>query len=357
MNIDQVEQYIRTKQVPLNPVRNRGRLVLNINDFTGGIGGGDGELDMATKEEIARLAREIQEACDTEGLRWYDVKPDESKLDVEAGFRQIQQLLGLNYSRAQQMLELLGKVDGGGGEPPPIVTKIGGFFVTYNGHGLAIDGYPGLTEETQLWGPHHGIDIIAPDDVIVESYSFPTPLNVYATMDEETRQKHRELLADWSCVSSEVAARSRRLDLIHGNDSYWTFDIVEPSQIMNVAVMRFVNPRPNMNHFHFGHVHPNIKTGRVPKDTKFATVWDTGIRWEPRINARAAHVHICVGRTATLSPNGDVPGALALPVMGWNLHDMGIGPGPQEYESGQYVAGRRRQDFTSANKPLPPVPA
>jgi hypothetical protein len=361
VNIDDVENYLRTKQVPLNPVRNRGRLLLDINDFTGG-------TDVPNADDVARLAREIQQECDRDGLRWWNIKPEDSKLDVEAFARDIQKSLGFNYSRAQQILEILGKVDGGVDPPMPTPTKIGGFWVTYPGHDLAIDAYLGYTPEQIQWGPHHGIPLIAPADVIVERYAFPTPLNVYAAMDEQTRQNHRDLFSEWVCGVSDVVVPASHVQLVgviydkplRVNDEWWAYD-VEPTQVMNVAVARFVTSFTIdgviLNHIHLGHVYQDITVGRVPKNTQFGKSWDSGIRWEPRIDARAAHVHTVASTIPTLSPNGNISGVYAARAMGWEVEYSALQVGPYQYELGTYCAGKLRTMFTGVGKPLPPVPA
>jgi hypothetical protein len=38
------------------------------------------------------------------------------------------------------------------------------------------------------------------------------------------------------------------------------------------------------------------------------------------------------------------------------LRDVGFLPGPTEYSSGRYTAGRLTTDFTAARRPIPPMP-
>src|SRR5262249_50735345 len=137
---------------------------------------------------------------------------------------------------------------------------------------------------------------------------------------------------------------------------------VGPAQTMFVAVFwpaagYIVIEGQRCGHLHYGHVRSDVRTGQVTQGQQFATSWDTGIRWEPQIDTRAAHTHCCAGAGTQLSPNGDLPGRLAAIAQGWQVTDIGRVPGPTDYQTGQWCAGRRRSDFTAAGKLLPPIPA
>lgn len=207
---------------------------------------------------------------------------------------------------------------------------------TYSGHGLARDAYPGLTEEMVQWGPHHGIPLVAPADGRIEVYSFGTPLDV-AAMAAEYRANWQALSEGWTCLADPLQAMYVAV--------WW------PSGAYSVAGQR-------IGHLHYGHVHAAIKAGPIRQGEQFATVWDSGIRFEPGVpNARAAHVHCCAGAGAQLAPNGDLDGRLAVLAQGWEVTDIGFAPGPTDYQSGRYTAGRLTSDFTRAGKPIPPMPS
>jgi hypothetical protein len=108
----------------------------------------------------------------------------------------------------------------------------------------------------------------------------------------------------------------------------------------------------------FGHSRGNAKLGAVKQGEWFGESWDSGVRFESvGIHARASHVHCCASATGSLTVNGDVDGLLAAQAMGWDVQFIGNGPGPNEYYSGRYCAGRLLSDFTAAGKPLPPMPS
>ncbi len=203
---------------------------------------------------------------------------------------------------------------------------------------MAKDAYPGLTEDAVQWGPHDSVPIVALVDGRVEAYSFGTPLGTHrlTMISQEYRANWDALSEGWVCQA-------------------------QPQQAMHVAVF-WPNAPLTINgqrigHFHYGHVRQDIKAGPVRQGEVFAYSWDSGIRWEPRLNTRAAHVHCCAGAGSVLSPNGDLDGRLAVLAQGWEATDVGTLPGPQDYESGRYVAGRLLTDFQRAGKPIPPMPA
>ena len=74
------------------------------------------------------------------------------------------------------------------------------------------------------------------------------------------------------------------------------------------------------------------------------------------MNTRAGHLHACAGAGTQLSPNGDLDGRLAVIAQGWQATDLSNMPGPQEYQSGRYCAGRLTSEFTQAGRPIPPMP-
>jgi hypothetical protein len=133
---------------------------------------------------------------------------------------------------------------------------------------------------------------------------------------------------------------------------------------MQVAVFIPDQPLPSsrgpLRALWFGHVAPDVKTGRVEKGDTFARSFDSGIRFENNgvPLARAAHDHTCASTTGQLSPNGDVDGLAAAEVMGWTpvIFLGNGGPGPSQYQAGAYTAGRLRSDFTNTGHQIPDMP-
>lgn len=247
--------------------------------------------------------------------------------------------------------------------PPSPPPGIRAFAVSYSGHDPARDVYPGLDLDQVEWGPHHGVALTAPTAGTVQAYQFPTPLSVYQAMDPAARLIARQLWCGWSCCLPTLAdaCRTHTVDLPL-SDQWWVYDTVQPYQTMYVAV--FVPDAPlvisgkTVRLLVYGHVRNDIRTGRVTRGEQFATVWDSGIRFEAvGVQARAAHVHCAASTTGQVSANGDVDGLLAATALGWTVEWRGQGPGPNEYMSGQWVAGRRRSDFERAGRSLPPVPS
>jgi len=230
-----------------------------------------------------------------------------------------------------------------GPEPPP-VPVLSGVYGTYSGHGLAQDLYGGTTDEQVQWGPHHGLPLVAPVDGRVELYQIGTPLSAQtglAAFDPVYRVNWHALSDEWVCrVPPHLGA-----------------------QVMYVAVFWPTGPLwlngTRCGHLHYGHVRSNVTTGSVAAGQPFATTWDSGIRFENAgiTNARAAHTHCCAGAGTTLSPNGDLDGRLAVLAQGWSVTDLRSIPGPSDYQSGAYCAGRRLTDFTSGGHPIPPLPS
>lgn len=176
---------------------------------------------------------------------------------------------------------------------------------------------------------------MAPANGRVEVYSFGTPLAQQAAALQVAPWV--ELFTDWVCWASPQQAMYVAV--------FW------PSAPLTIEGQR-------IGHLHYGHVRSDVRTGAVSKGQQFATVWDSGIRFEPGVpNARAAHTHCCAGAGTTLSPNGDLPGRLAAVAQDWKVTDVGFVPGPTEYQSGQFCAGRKLADFTQTGKPIPPMPA
>lgn len=254
---------------------------------------------------------------------------------TQAGADWFDHEMGPGRDLLAQIIDLAGKVDGG--EPP--APQVGCVHGTYSGHGQARDAYAGLTEEQVQWGPHHNIPLRAPVNGRVERYAIGTPL-----VDARMQFAHSPLYVENLFALSEGVV------------------CAIPEQVMYVAVFwpnaPLVIDGQRIGHLHYGHVHENIRVGTVAQGDEFAWAWDTGIRFEPGVpKARATHTHCCAGAGTTLSPNGDLPGVLAVKAQGWAATDIGTVPGPTDYMGGRYTAGRLTTDFTKAGKPIPPMPS
>jgi hypothetical protein len=231
--------------------------------------------------------------------------------------------------------------------PPPAPRAVGCVYGTYSGHGLAVDAYAGRTPHEIAWGPHHWIELRAPADGTIVVYQLGTPL----------AQTAWQALAAHSGVPIDVYAANYQA--LWAGWRCWA----TPLQTMIVAVWypsaRYVLEGIGIGHLHYGHLHPAVEAGAIRAGAVFGRSWDSGIRFEPGVpRARAAHTHCCAGAGAQLSPNGDLPGRLAVLAQGWApATDIGTVPGPPEYFRGLYTAGRLTSDFERAGQPLPPLPS
>ena len=226
----------------------------------------------------------------------------------------------------------------------PATTALDGVAVTYGGHGFARDAYLGHTDEEVAWGPHDSWPLIAPSDGRVELYDFGTPLFGAAAMDPEYVQRHHDLFDGWVCIVPPDPSRPGFGQTMHVA-VFW------PSQAIQTSGGR-------LTALWFGHVRGNVRTGAVNKGDTFAETGASGIQFERAgvATARAAHAHVCASTTGQLSPNGDVDGMLACEAMGWQVRFIGNdGPGPDQYKTGAYCAGRLLADFQNGGKPLPRV--
>jgi hypothetical protein len=230
-----------------------------------------------------------------------------------------------------------------------------GVAVTYQGHDPARDAYLGHTDDEVQWGPHDSWPLIAPSDGTVQRFDQGTPLLGEATVapveDPEYAAQRRALFDGWVCrVPPAPVPRGAEVGPVGFG------------QTMHVAVFWPDQPLQTsggpLRAIWFGHVRSNVRTGRVRRGEKFAETGASGIQFERAgiPNARAAHAHACASATGQLSPNGDVSGMLACEAMGWRVEFIGSnGPGPQQYMTGAFCAGRRLSDFHQAHQPLPRV--
>jgi hypothetical protein len=333
-----IHDYIVTHQRPLNPVRRWGLLQLDAADF-----GGGAEPMPDTQHEIAWRVEAIRAAvalAQADRCAW-----DATKIQYQQSMKQIMDVdIGPIDDLAREIGELNAapKAPGPTPQPPPAPTpRLAGVYGTYSGHGQAVDLYGGRTDAEVQWGPHHGLPLVAPVDGRVEVYQIGTPL---------------------SNAQAVQAMGWERAAIWHALADGWTCWAADPLQTMYVAVFwpsaPLVIEGQRIGHLHYGHVLGNIQTGVVTKGEQFAITWDSGIRFEPSIpHARAAHVHCAAGAGTALSPNGDLPGRLAAVAQGWALTPLGSVPGPQDYLSGRFCAGRLLRDFHENGKVIPPMPA
>jgi len=227
-------------------------------------------------------------------------------------------------------------------EPPHdlVPTTLRGVAITYPGHSPARDLYLGYTEEQVAWGRHDNLPITAPVAGTVSLYTF----SVGGALSHQPPEA-QALFTGWVCIAPP-SPTPRGL------------------QPMYVAVLVYDTPIQTpwgaVRTDWAGHVRADVKTGRVAKGETYAVCWNSGIDFEAAgiPNARASHIHACASTTGSLSPNGDMDGRAFAYVRGWEpMAYLGEGgPGPQDYQSGRWTAGRLTQDFHQAGKPIPPVP-
>ena len=259
------------------------------------------------------------------------------------------------------------------------VIALQGVAVTYQGHGQARDIYLGRTDEEVQWGPHDSWPLLAPSDGRVELYDSSTPLPGAAVgaaapedADPEYLARRKALFDGWvcrvpaeSCPPTSVPPASYSPERVP-REGVPPAAAITPAagvgQTMHVAVFwpdqLLQTSGGGLRAIWFGHVRGNVRTGRVRRGDQFAETGASGIQFERAgvSTARAAHAHACASATGQLSPNGDVDGLLACEAMGWRVQFIGSnGPGPTQYQTGLYCAGRLLTDFHTAHKPLPRV--
>jgi hypothetical protein len=238
--------------------------------------------------------------------------------------------------------------------PPPVNTHLVAFAGTYPNHGWARDCYIGQDDNQKLWGPHHGIELLAPCPGRVEAYSFQTPLNLPAEgFGAEYARRRDDLFENWVCIAP----------LPYTGDAVSEEEIARFFELQNMFVSVFWPDTPlvardgRLVHALWGgHCKSDIPVGRVDTGQRFLTSWDTGIRFERNgVTARAAHVHLCGSTTGALSPNGDIDGFLIAELLGLDVQDIGTVPGPDDYMTGQFIAGRHLTDWKGHE--IPAIPA
>lgn len=234
--------------------------------------------------------------------------------------------------------------------PSPPTVQLQGFGVTYHypgaDHDPAKDIYLGPDPDSGEWGQHWGLDVLAPVTGLVSIYQFPTPLlprvgAPHLATDDYLRN-HAALFAG----------------ALRPGSCYYAGQL--GTQTMFFALLSFDTPQRLRNSrlckgIWIGHCRSDAAVGRVNAGDRFCTTWNSGINFEADgIVARASHAHTCGTISGALSMNGEVDGLLIAELLGWQVRDAGIGPGPNEYLAGQYRAGKPVSAWQ--NRPLPPPP-
>jgi hypothetical protein len=291
--------------------------------------------DVVSEVDDALAALDLQQVRATlaEAKQWLDDRRDAETVDLGE--------LGRAADVVNQTDDALAALED---DAAPVAPEA--FGGTYAGHGQAKDVYPGGPR-----GPHHGFEIRAPRPGEVRAFQMgPTPL-VGADADPEHARLAADLRGDgWICQAPAPDEGGLvGADLIVGAQ-FIHVAVYFPDQPLQLANGQMIRAA------WFGHVRQDVRAGRVEPGDVIAVSWDSGIRFENNgIQARAAHVHACGDPNGQLSPNGTVDGNLIWEAMtGVRPHEFDA-PGPEQYMSGQWIAGRRAQEWQG--HPIPPIPA
>lgn len=235
-------------------------------------------------------------------------------------------------------------------DPPPAAI-LQGFGGSYSGHDPARDIYLGTDPEMAAWGVHWGHPVLAPAAGTVTVYTFPTPLSA-----------HRGLGMPSASVDAAASAQydQNHADLFRGISTGSGCYAYGLGQTMYFALLTFDTPQRLSNGQQVraiwaGHVRGDIPAGRVAAGDRWATSWDSGVRFESAgLQVRASHVHTCGTVSGALTMNGEVDGFLVAELLGWQVQNVGTVPGPDAYLTGQYIAGKPKSAW--AGHPIPPMP-
>lgn len=234
--------------------------------------------------------------------------------------------------------------------PPKPTGKKTGFRVSYANHDPAVDAYIGDTPEQGEWGQHWGYRVPAPASGTVKAFTFPTPLSAMhgGGVDSEDMASIAQYYLDHAALFAGVG---------EPDSCYYKAG----AQVMYFALLTFDTPQRLANGqmckaIWLGHVKGDIAVGHVNAGDGWCTIWNSGINFEANgIPALASHAHTCGTATGALTMNGDVDGNLVAQLLGWELRDGGhAGPGPNEYMTGGYRAGKPLSAW--GGHPLPPAP-
>lgn len=294
-------EYVTSHQRTLTPKTRSGLLQLNVDDF----GGNTGSVDL---DEAKRLCDAIQAECDRDGLRYYDVSPSDTRMDVEAFARDIQKSLGLVYEMAGQIRAALTGTVEPPKEPPTNPGPTTDSFGDPN-HQLdqpttgAMDLYP----NGEL-GPHDGFRLKAPWAGTVQPYAVMGPADAH----------------EWNPDDLSTPQGT----------AIWTA-LYRPDQPVPLRDGRSVRL--------IGIAHAkSITNGRVNPGDVVCECDSTGI--EVFASSQPAHMHIFATQMGNIPPNavGDVQALLVVEALGFNPR-LTRCPGPSGYQSGMYWRGKQRQ--------------
>jgi hypothetical protein len=210
------------------------------------------------------------------------------------------------------------------------------------------------------WGQHWGVDLLAPAAGVGSVYQFPTPLSPRVGLAPRV----------WTGSGGVEGYTVEDYDEYLSNHAALFADVLTPgacfypgklgTQQMMVALLKFDTPQRLSNGqvvkaIWNAHCHPNPTVGRIEKGQRWCTSWNSGINFEAdNIPALASHCHLAGTVSGNLTLNGEVNGFLVAELLGWDIRDAGVGPGPNEYMSGQYRAGKHVSQWTGHT--LPPAP-
>jgi hypothetical protein len=293
-------------------------------DFGIDDGNGGGDVD----EQLVRERLEaIQAECDRDGLRWYDVQPGETKLQVEAFARDIQAGLGRIYAHAQAGLDALK------GEAPPVEPPAPPPYDSFGGtwgaeHGQAFDLYPNGED-----GPHGGYVFRCPAAGTVTRYSFgPGPLGLQCYMSTG-RPPSGPASNEVTAVAVQMLLMPEHVKAITALGTY-----------MHIAVLTFDAPQQTpggqtVRAIWIGHCRDGFATGRRwQAGDPFCVAGNSGIEFA---GVDASHGHLAGTATGTLSPNGDVPGVEVARLLGFRPRVTAV-PGPADYAAQRADRGKFR---------------
>lgn len=126
-----------------------------LEDFGEDSGGDTVQLD-----EVRSRLEAIQAECDRDGLRWWDIKPTDSRLDIEAFCRDIQSGLGRIYEHAGVALAELPKVPTPEPVPPPEPAEAWTDL---------LHGTTGLAGRSKWLPGSTGVDIFVPRNTLIRA--------------------------------------------------------------------------------------------------------------------------------------------------------------------------------------------
>lgn len=237
--------------------------------------------------------------------------------------------------------------------PAPPVTTLQGFGVTYHypgaDHDPAKDIYLGPDAATAEWGVHWGYDALAPAPGSVKAFTFPTPLAYHEAVGADHARVNgaEQYILDHAALFADALQPGACYYALGAQTMYFallTFDT--PQRLSNGQLVKCI---------WLGHVKGDIPVGRVAVGQRWATIGDSGIRFESDgIQARASHAHTAGSVSGALTMNGEVNGFLVAALLGWHVVDRGVGPGPNEYLTGLWIAGKTRAAW--GTHPVPPMP-